>query len=143
MKKESDIETYFIKQVKNNEGITFKWRSPSNRGVPDRIVFFKDIPPLFVELKAPDGRIRALQKYIMANIKVYYPHVYVLNSIQDVDKFIIKIKEELPRLYIDPDLIEIAMRWETVCKILDGEKVSDFALSFPETFMVNEIVSKE
>jgi len=36
-------------------------------------------------------------------------------------------------------LIMIGARWEAICNILDGEKVSDFMLSFPEVRQVAEL----
>ena len=39
----------------------------------------------------------------------------------------------------ESQLIEIASRWEWICAILDGEEVSDFALSFPEVRQVADL----
>lgn len=50
--REKDIEQYLVKQVKNNGGKAYKWVSPGNDGVPDRIVIFPRTI-IFVELKAP------------------------------------------------------------------------------------------
>lgn len=37
-------------------------------------------------------------------------------------------------------LIEIASRWESMCDLLDGQKVSDFMLSFPEVRQLADLI---
>ncbi|MFH1999800.1 MAG: hypothetical protein ABIK28_08970 [Planctomycetota bacterium] len=37
-------------------------------------------------------------------------------------------------------LIMIASRWEWMCNLLEGEEVSDFALSFPEIRKLDDIM---
>lgn len=54
--RESGIERYFVQQVEKAGGLAYKWVSPGNPGVPDRIVFFNGIVH-FVELKAPRGKL--------------------------------------------------------------------------------------
>ena len=40
----------------------------------------------------------------------------------------------------EPELVEIAARWEAICELLDGKEVSDFMLSFPEVHQVSDMV---
>ena len=68
--RESEFEAQFGKMVKRLGGLSYKWVSPGNAGVPDRIVFF---PPgtwihktlvegiWFVELKSTKGRLTPRQ----------------------------------------------------------------------------------
>jgi hypothetical protein len=41
-----------------------------------------------------------------------------------------------------PDAIEAAARWEWMCGILDGERCSDFAESFPEIRQLLDLVDE-
>lgn len=58
---EKEIESYFVKQVKRMGGHAYKFVSPSNRGVADRVVCLPDGTTHFVELKRPGGKISPLQ----------------------------------------------------------------------------------
>lgn len=46
-------------------------------------------------------------------------------------------EEELP-----PKVSELLARWEWMCCLLDGEEVSDFALSFPEVRKVADLIQE-
>ena len=59
--RESPIERYFVKLVEKHKGKAYKWVSPGNKGVPDRLVFLCGMTFL-VELKATNGRLSAIQK---------------------------------------------------------------------------------
>jgi len=59
---EKEIEKILVTEVKRLGGRAYKWVSPGNDGVPDRIVIFPDQMPIFVELKTDMGRLTALQK---------------------------------------------------------------------------------
>lgn len=60
--RESEIEKILVAETKKLGGRAFKWVSPGNDGVPDRIVIFPNQPPIFVELKTDTGKLTALQK---------------------------------------------------------------------------------
>ena len=60
--RESEIEKILVREVKKLGGIAYKWVSPGNDGVPDRIVIFPHRQPVFVELKTDRGRLTALQE---------------------------------------------------------------------------------
>ncbi|MGL5435611.1 MAG: VRR-NUC domain-containing protein [Lachnospiraceae bacterium] len=59
--KESEIEKLLMSEVKKLGGRAYKWISPGNDGVPDRIVFLPDYPPVFVELKTDKGKLSPIQ----------------------------------------------------------------------------------
>lgn len=59
---EKEIEKILKDEVKKAGGKAYKWTSPGNDGVPDRIVIFPDSNPIFVELKTETGKLSALQK---------------------------------------------------------------------------------
>lgn len=60
--KESEIEKILVDEVKRLGGRAYKWVSPGNDGVPDRIVILPQRSPIFVELKTDTGRLSPLQK---------------------------------------------------------------------------------
>lgn len=69
-------------------GLCYKWVSPGNNGVPDRIVIFPMGDICFVELKTTAGKVSAIQKaQLRAIAKVAPMHVYVLYGISGVAAF--------------------------------------------------------
>jgi Holliday junction resolvase len=60
--KESELERILVREVKKEGGTAYKWISPGNDGVPDRIVIFRGGEIYFVELKSDSGRVRPLQR---------------------------------------------------------------------------------
>lgn len=58
--RESVIEKHFREKVESAGGKCYKWVSPGNPGVPDRIVIFNGMVH-FVELKQELGRMRKAQ----------------------------------------------------------------------------------
>lgn len=59
--KESELERIFVDEIRKEGGKAYKWVSPGNDGVPDRIVFFPEGEIYFIELKADGGRVRGAQ----------------------------------------------------------------------------------
>ena len=59
--REKDVEKVVTEEVKHLGGRAYKWTSPGNAGVPDRIVIFPGRQPMFVELKTDKGTLSALQ----------------------------------------------------------------------------------
>lgn len=91
---EKQIEAYLRDKVKKLGGIAYKFTSPGNRGVPDRICLFPGVVA-FVEVKNERGVLSALQKYEMQRIKALGLKHFVLWSKEDVDAFIELMKEEI------------------------------------------------
>lgn len=85
-KPEGIIEDYLKNKAKENNSICWKFTSPGQRGVPDRIVVHKGIT-YFVELKSETGELSEQQKLKIKILKDHGAPVYVLNSKQAVDKF--------------------------------------------------------
>ncbi len=81
---ERDIEKYLVRNVKKMGGITFKFTSPGNAGVPDRIVLIGG-KMFFVELKAPGKSVRPLQKKQIDRITAQGQTVYIADSFEWVD----------------------------------------------------------
>lgn len=60
--RETEVEQHFIWAVESLGGKTYKFTSPSNRGVSDRIACMPDGRTWFVELKTRGGRLSPLQR---------------------------------------------------------------------------------
>lgn len=60
---EKDIEAWLNKQIEKMGGIAYKFVSPGNPGVPDRIYILPDGRVWFVELKQQFGRVANIQKW--------------------------------------------------------------------------------
>lgn len=60
--KESEIEKILVDEVRGLGGRAYKWVSPGNNGVPDRIVILPGNAPVFVELKTKTGKLSAIQQ---------------------------------------------------------------------------------
>ncbi|NLG57105.1 MAG: VRR-NUC domain-containing protein [Clostridiales bacterium] len=65
---EAKIEAWLGKQLKAIGCLYFKFVSPGNDGVPDRIVILPGGRVLFLELKAEDGKLSALQQHQIARL---------------------------------------------------------------------------
>ena len=59
---EKDIEKLFRDEIKKAGGKAYKFTSPGNDGVPDRIVMLPDGRIVFVELKTDTGKLSKLQE---------------------------------------------------------------------------------
>ena len=85
--REVDIEKILTAEVKKLGGRAYKWVSPGNDGVPDRIVVFPGRAPVFVELKSDAGRLSALQEVQIRRLKELGQKVYVARGIDGVGQF--------------------------------------------------------
>ena len=77
-----------MKLVQGGGGLCYKFVSPGNRGVPDRLVITPDGRVFFVELKSKTGRLSELQKFQKSELEKRNVTVRVLNSVAAVQKFV-------------------------------------------------------
>lgn len=85
--KERDIEKALVDEVRKAGGRAYKFTSPGNDGVPDRIVLLPDGLVIFVELKTEVGRLTRLQRIQCERIKSLGQKVRVLHGLQEVSEF--------------------------------------------------------
>ena len=85
---EKDIEKILVSQIKKLGGRAYKWVSPGNDGVPDRIVILPGRPPTFVELKTDTGRLSSLQRIQIKRLRELGQDVRILYGLQEVDGFL-------------------------------------------------------
>lgn len=86
--REKDIEIYLRDEVRKAGGKAYKFESPGNDGVPDRLVIFPGNRIYFVELKAPGKKPRPLQIKQMRDLASFGCDVRVIDSIELVDQFL-------------------------------------------------------
>ena len=83
-KSEGYVENYLRDEGKRRGFKCYKFTSPSNSGVPDRVVIGHG-HTVFVELKAPGKKTRPLQEAVHREMRRYGAKVYVIDNRDDVD----------------------------------------------------------
>lgn len=79
--KESIIEKKVTEYAKKKGWLCFKWSSPSQRGVPDRM-YFKDFKVKMIEFKAEGKRPTKLQEKVHSNL---YEQGFVVDVIDSIE----------------------------------------------------------
>jgi hypothetical protein len=80
---EKQVEQYLTNRVKKVGGYSYKWSSPANRGVPDRVVFvYGEV--WFIEVKRPGGKLTPLQIALGSIILKFTKNYAVLHSKEEV-----------------------------------------------------------
>jgi hypothetical protein len=85
---EKEIENYFVWTVEHAGGKTYKFKSPTQRGVSDRLACMPDGSTWFVELKAPRGRLSPLQVIFRDTVLDLHQKYALLNSKEKIDEWI-------------------------------------------------------
>ncbi len=91
---ESTIEARLAREVKKRGGLCYKFVSPDNAGVPDRIVITPDGRTIYVELKTLIGRLAKIQKWQLAEMRKRGADVRVLYGMDQVLAF---VEEVMPK----------------------------------------------
>lgn len=92
--KESTIEAQLVKLVNHRGGRAYKWVSPGNAGVPDRIVITSTGRVIFVELKTEIGRLSPVQVMQHARLRALGADVRTLYGLEQVEAF---VEEVMPK----------------------------------------------
>lgn len=87
---EKDIEKLFRDEIKKAGGKAYKFTSPGNDGVPDRIVMLPDGRIVFVELKTDTGKLSKLQELQCRQIAELGQTVRVLHGLSEVREFFLE-----------------------------------------------------
>ncbi len=85
VEREKNIEQYLVRRVKELGGRAYKFVSPGNNGVPDRIVILPGGKIFFAEMKAPGRKTTALQNMQIKRLQDLGQKVYVLDSRESID----------------------------------------------------------
>lgn len=86
--KESAIESRLVREVRKRGGLCYKFTSPGNPGVPDRIVITPDGRTYYLELKTPVGRLAKIQKWQLEEMRKRGADVRVLYGLDQVLAFV-------------------------------------------------------
>lgn len=89
---EKEVEKYLVREIKKLGGVSFKFISPGNAGVPDRIVMLPNGRVVFVELKTDKGKLTKLQEVQIKKISNLGADARVLRGIEGVRMFINEIQ---------------------------------------------------
>ena len=84
--KERDVEKALVTEVRQCGGRAYKWVSPGNAGVPDRIIFFPN-RVVFVELKTDTGKLSDVQAVQIQKLLGLGQEVYVCRGLKGVADF--------------------------------------------------------
>ena len=85
---EKDIEQYLVKKVRQCGGKAYKFVSPGNAGVPDRLVIFPNGEVIFVELKSPEKVPTVLQTTKHKELRKLNQKVLVIDNKQLIEDLI-------------------------------------------------------
>ncbi len=80
---EKQIESKVVKKAKELGFLTYKFSSPSNRGVPDRIFISGRGNVIFMEFKSEKGKLTKLQLKTKNDIEKNNVEVFVINKVED------------------------------------------------------------
>ena len=103
---EKFIEQKLVAQVRREGGLCPKFVSPGSDGWPDRIVLMPGGKLAFVELKAPQGRLRPLQVQRHAQLRDLGFLVFTVNDpeqIPEILKMLCKPKKRQKAPVKDPE----------------------------------------
>jgi len=85
--RESEVEKHLTWVVARLGGTTYKFKSPTQRGVADRIVCLPSGETWFVEVKTKGGRLAPLQKFFAAEMTRYSQKYACLWTIEQVEEW--------------------------------------------------------
>lgn len=69
--RESTLEAQIVHYAKSKGCLAYKFSSPSQRGVPDRMIIGPTGKILFLEIKAPGRKPTQLQRYELAELRTH------------------------------------------------------------------------
>lgn len=78
---ESKIESACVNWARANDWLSYKFVSPGNSGVPDRM-FLRNGKTVFVEFKQPGGKTSTLQKRQIAILESHDFRVFIISSLE-------------------------------------------------------------
>lgn len=92
--RESKLEKSLSAKVKKAGGLCYKFVSPNNPGVPDRIFIFPNGRIIFVELKTETGRLSKIQEWQINQLRAIGCDVRVLSGSADIEQFAKEVRAD-------------------------------------------------
>lgn len=83
--REKEVEAALVKAAKKRNGVALKFVSPGLSGVPDRLVLLPDGKIGFIELKAPEKKMRLLQEKRKSQLERLGFLVFCLDNKEEVE----------------------------------------------------------
>lgn len=93
MEREKEIEQKLRAEIEKLGGVFWKFTSPGNDGVPDRIAIFPDCRLVFVELKKSTGKLSAVQRYQINRLVNLKQQVCVVRGESGAQSFLYDMKD--------------------------------------------------
>lgn len=93
--RERDIEKWLRRQVENLGGLAFKFTSPGNDGVPDRLAVLPGGLIYFIELKTDRGRLSPLQVWQQDRLRQLGVNVAVIRGMDEAVEFIEEVRDAI------------------------------------------------
>lgn len=85
---EKEIERRMCEMIRKRGGLTYKFTSPGNVGVPDRLIITPTGVVWFVELKTETGRLSKIQKWQIRELEKRGANVQVVYGLQGAIDFV-------------------------------------------------------
>ena len=90
---EREVEKILVEGIRKIGGRAYKWVSPGNAGVPDRIVVLPGGRIIFIELKTDTGKLTELQKVQIGRLGRMGADARVLKGPEAVKGFLKEMEE--------------------------------------------------
>lgn len=90
--RERDIEKRLVCKIREMGGEVYKWVSPGNSGVPDRIVMLPGGRVIFVELKTDGGSPSPIQREQMRKIRRTGCRVELIRGMDELEEFLDEVR---------------------------------------------------
>ncbi len=92
---ESKIETWLNDQIQKLGGRSYKFVSPGNPGVPDRIYLLPNGGIYFVELKRIIGKLSGVQLWQREQFQKMGVEIRVIYGMEQAEDFVKELKNEI------------------------------------------------
>lgn len=89
---EKNLESKLRAEIKNLGGVAYKFLSPGNSGVPDRIILLPGGKIIFAELKTDEGKLSKLQELQITRIKNLGFDARVVRGLAGVEELLDEIR---------------------------------------------------
>ena len=82
---EGELQKWFVKELRKEGYLVYKFSSPAKRGVPDLLIIDYDGDAFFVEMKHPNGKgkISPLQKVEFRKMLTQGCRLHIASSVDD------------------------------------------------------------
>ena len=93
--RERDIEKWLRHQIESMGGLAFKFSSPGNDGVPDRLAVLPGGIIYFIELKTDRGRLSPIQRWQQDRLDALGAQVRTIRGMDGAAEFIEEVRDAI------------------------------------------------